>query len=431
MREVENSSLAKKPSITSAGDDRDDKTQMKEEVGKSLLEDDNIHIEEKVGEFWSERSKWKPNDSYRIREFTNECPKPFFRRNKGLGREIFFFACLIGVGSIIVGLHWSLIEKNEFFASMFFASGFIPIIQLVLFEILPGQFKMGRKEHIRRPVELDDILSGILAIAFLAVAISLHPSPEARESGWTIVSGKTLFEAGLIYFVTRVLFFVPNPNDEVRALQEEVKLLKQSMAIGLADGYFYNLVREIAIDVKDAPDGSMKLTYGSDEVVSKMVSRFIVIVPRELDWLKEDPITDFIKAQRLDGGMNDYYFKNCKIEKSPNRPDGSRPKWVNEVNFNNTADDDDEKNEGILVDIPTTLTALLMDLRLNSQNNDEIDDDSKKKFENEINSFSCRIAWQLKRHNLEKYVTVAEVKDLNIGLSKIRDLVKKAPSDSV
>ena len=73
------------------------------------------------------------------------------------------------------------------------------------------------------------------------MALAVYPIPEEEEDAWLVVVGKTLFEAGLIYFVTRVLFLVPNPNDEVRDLKEEVKALKQSMAIGLADGYTFGI----------------------------------------------------------------------------------------------------------------------------------------------------------------------------------------------
>lgn len=67
----------------------------------------------------------------------------------------------------------------------------------------------------------------------------------------------------MIYFVTRVLFFIPNPSDEIKKLRNENKELKESMAIGLADGYFWNLVREIAIDIRDA--------YSKDEQTYKIV----------------------------------------------------------------------------------------------------------------------------------------------------------------
>ncbi len=431
-----------------------------------------------VGEFWFDDPKWDPDKAFLIREFVNELPVPFLERNKGLGRELFFFSSLICVGSIIVGHHWSLVDQNEFFASMFFASGFIPIIQLVLFEILPGQLvRVGARGHSRsrnrtqqqrrkpqqkpRGIQRDDVLSGMLAIAFLSVALALYPFPEERGDGWDIVAGKTLFEAGLIYYVTRVLFFVPNPNDEVRELKEEVRLLKQSMAIGLADGYFWNLVKEIAIDVRDAngPQNSVRLKYRQEEVY-KIVKRFLVIVPTSLDWSKEDPIAEFIKAQKAvsigqqEGG---YYFKDCQIEKSAERGNSSRIKWVTDVIFHADSDVDvpvdvdgrgnieqsspsgTDLPAGILMDIPTTLTALFMNLksqhRITIDSSKEEINDAEQQFRDEVNSFSYRIAWQLKKQKLDKYVAVVEVNGIDInnaGLlgDTIRDVNELFPNSS-
>ena len=377
-----------------------------------------------VGEFWfnDDLTKWPPStgstgQSFRIRKFSNEPTTSFFRRNKGLGRELFFFASLVTVGSIIVSHHRSLIDERDFFASMFFASGFIPALQLFFFDILPRQIQKlnsndGRSGQEIYPImELDHVLSLTIAAIFLAIGISISPTPPERADGWDIVSGKTLFEAGLIYFVTRVLFFVPNPNDEIRELNNEIYELKQSMATGLADGYFWNLVKEIAMDVRDAngPQKTLKLTYPGQAEVYKSVKRFLVIVPRRLNWEKEDPIADFIKGCKAKG-----YFKDCKIAKSPLRGASSRIKWVTHVVADRprSSSHDDDLNEAILLDIPTTITALLMNLKAQSAHDGKID---VAKFEKEVSSFSYRIAWQLKKQNLEKYVSVVEVEDLGMG----------------
>lgn len=365
---------------------------------------------EQVGEFWFDNLQWEPEVPYVIREFMNQPKVPFFKRNSGIARELVFFFSLITVGSIIVGYRWEIMNQKEFLASMFFASGFIPAVQMALFEILPRKLK-------RRKVEVDDYLSGVLAIAFLSVALAVYPIPEEEEDAWIVVVGKTLFEAGLIYFVTRVLFFVPNPNDEVRDLKEEVKALKQSMAIGLADGYFWNLVKEIAIDIRDAngPQNSLKLEYPRQGEAFKLIKQFLVIVPRSLDWEKEDPIAYFIKGMKSEG-----YFKDCRIEKSLMRGDSSRIKWVTDVNLVPKAvNSSDSIQRGIVVDIPTTLTALLMNLKSQVKSSTEID---KVKFALEASSFSYRISWQLKKNNLDSIVKVVEVENLNDLLGKIRDI---------
>ena len=368
-----------------------------------------------VGNFWFDHLQWKAGTQFLIREFTNEPKVPFLKRNTAIGREIMFFLSLVFVGSIIVRYRWGIINKKEFFASMFFASGLIPAIQLTLFDILPRKFK-------RIKVDLDTYLSGILSIVFLSVALVVYPTPDESEDSWALVTGKILFEAGLIYFVSRVLFFVPNPNDEVRKLKEEIDALKQSMVIGLADGYFWNFVKEIAMDIRDAngPQHSLKLTYPpkdgkgfTDEF--KKVKRFLVIVPRSLEWNKEDPIADVIGLLSKSG-----HFKNCKIEKSPQRKDSPRIKWVTDVIFNpERSNSSDDIKKGIVVDIPTTLTALLMNLRSKTSSIADID---KEKFASEASAFSYRISWQVKKENLQKYVKVIEVESTKDLLQVIHNV---------
>ncbi|GFH50028.1 predicted protein [Chaetoceros tenuissimus] len=187
------------------------------------------------------------------------------------------------------------------------------------------------------------------------------------------------------------------------------------MAIGLADGYFWNLVKEIAIDIRDAngPQNSLKLEYPRQGEAFKLIKQFLVIVPRSLDWEKEDPIADFIKGMKNEG-----YFKDCRIEKSLMHGDSSRIKWVTDVNLDPKAvASSDGVQRGIVVDIPTTLTALLMNLKSQATSSTE-----KKKFTLEASSFSYRISWQLKKSNLDSIVKVVEVENLNDLLGKIRDV---------
>ena len=48
-------------------------------------------------------------------------------------------------------------------------------------------------------------------------------------------------------------------------MKKEMKELKLSMAVELVDGYFYNFVKAIAIDIRDA-DGRVELTYNRNKV---------------------------------------------------------------------------------------------------------------------------------------------------------------------
>ena len=48
-------------------------------------------------------------------------------------------------------------------------------------------------------------------------------------------------------------------------MKKEMKELKLSMAVELVDGYFYNFVKAIAINIRDA-DGRVELTYNRNKV---------------------------------------------------------------------------------------------------------------------------------------------------------------------
>lgn len=372
----------------------------------------------------------------------------------------------------MISYNESLINRNEFISSMFFASGFIPLIQSFIFDFIPrimtrismsssssnstsnktqqeggaaagnNKFRLGQ-----------ETFSTLLSAIFLIAALLLYPNPEDEGDAWDIVCGKTLFEAGLIYFITRVLFFVPNPMDEIRKLKNDIEELKQSMAIGLADGYFWNLVREIAVDVRDAPHGLLELRHvgkdkdGNDlEPVRKYIHRFLVLVPRELDAKIDDPIANEINALK-----KQEIFKDCKIKKSVNRKSSSRMKFVTDL-YNISSSSSTETSsqispvsrgaagskkkketsyqDGIIFDIPTTITALLMSLRdFSHEGEDEQQQEQEggggntkidtEKFQKEISTFTHRIAWQLKKAKLEDYVKVIEIENLDNLVDKI------------
>jgi Amino acid transporters len=93
-----------------------------------------------VGPFWSDddhRPEWKSGTTFLIREFVNQPPMPWYKRNQDIWRELFFFVILLGVGGLVISYNESLINRNEFISSMFFASGFIPLIQSFIFDFIP------------------------------------------------------------------------------------------------------------------------------------------------------------------------------------------------------------------------------------------------------------------------------------------------------
>jgi hypothetical protein len=71
----------------------------------------------------------------------NQPSMPWFKRNQDIWRELFFFVVLLGIGGLVISYNESLIDRREFISSMFFASGFIPFIQSLVFDILLGTWQ--------------------------------------------------------------------------------------------------------------------------------------------------------------------------------------------------------------------------------------------------------------------------------------------------
>ena len=202
----------------------------------------------------------------------------------------------------------------------------------------------------------------------------------------------------------------------------EALRLEANMAQGLADGYFWSFVKDVVIDIRDADAKNGKeiqLTYSkTEQPVEKMVKRLLIIVPSKLELNKYDPIAHFInsnkaKDQTKENNEAKGYFNDCQIIKSEgeDRDPDSKNKWVTEVIMS-----DKESNEGIIIDIPTTLTSIIMRLKDKSESKDKIDEDQ---FKNEVDAFGGQIVKRLKEgKELDQYVTVVKMDSLDDNFMK-------------
>ena len=206
--------------------------------------------------------------------------------------------------------------------------------------------------------------------------------------------------------------FTARKQQQAIQSQEEALILKSYLALGLADGYFWNFVREVAIDIRDANGQPIELSYPKEDAVHKVVKRLLIVVPNELDWDKEDPIADFRFKK-----VNEGHLKDCQIPKSPNRSKGSRIKWVSEVVM------PDLEDERIVMDIPTILTSIIMSLKDKSTSADASID--VKEYQAEVKAFCHQIIQRLKKHKLDKYVSIVEI-DRFDTLSNFMDKIKEA-----
>ena len=198
--------------------------------------------------------------------------------------------------------------------------------------------------------------------------------------------------------------------------KEEDLRLKSFLALGLADGYFWSFLKEIATGIQDRT-----MTYHSDgqqpEDKLKLIKRFIIILPMHLDWSTENswsnPITDFVNSNKDCNLLKEqgYYFKNCQIS---NKDSARPPKWVTEVIMHNL-------EERIIIDVPSTINTLFMSLKeqCTSEEDKEL---FGRMFQTEVSAFQERLVSQLKTHNLNKHVTIVAIDNLTCFKKKIDDL---------
>ena len=205
--------------------------------------------------------------------------------------------------------------------------------------------------------------------------------------------------------------------------EDEEMMLESNMARGLADGYFWNFVKDVALDIRDAnaENGTgtgtgIGLNYSETKTVRKSVKRLFIIVPDKLNWDEGDPIADFKEKAKT-------YLIGCKIQNSAKRKE-SRIKRVTELIMpdKHGNDSNDEVEEGIIIDIPTTLTAIIMRLRDNSEYEDRRID--KKQLGRELSAFISQVVKRVKedKEGLSTFVTVVVVTKHN---STNQDFMKK------
>jgi hypothetical protein len=265
--------------------------------------------------------------------------------------------------------------------SVFFSWGLIPGLQFLSLVVIPTTLDIlvGKRSAMDtfaemprgRPFWSNPFWKGVFYIVFcfflVSISIRLNHNPE--DSWWpcSLESGEALVDAGGISLVTGLLYFIPDLEDEVKELKESVNQLDSSMARGLADGYFWNFVKLVA-----------------EHVERERLEPFLIIVPRTMEEWNVDLIKDYIDS-KFDAG---------EFDSEQLIPDFSRP-----INVIKVIQSD------ILIDIPTTITSIIR--RVTDEYPDVYNRNEALKVE--VNIFTYRIAWLLKRNNYENYVDVVEV----------------------
>ena len=97
----------------------------------------------------------------------------------------------------------------------------------------------------------------------------------------------------MFYLIKQLFFTECLPEYHVKKLVEKVTELEDSVAIGLADGYYFNFVMRIA-DILEDYDDEGKLaecTYDADNTTMEAklcTTKLFIYIPRSLNMMNED-----------------------------------------------------------------------------------------------------------------------------------------------
>ena len=166
------------------------------------------------------------------------------------------------------------------------------------------------------------------------------------------------------------------------------------MAIGLAEGYFWNYLLPVAKYIRvprpstdDGTAGAYTCTaskIGSSDDTgdntpdksNTVYAPFLIIVPREINWWDpSSPIDTFLKDKELkyeDDVVMKGHFRGVKIE---NTAAFTRHKTVTHIVVENTT----KQKEIITIDVPTTITSIIIQIKNETVLNEEDRESFKKK----------------------------------------------------
>ena len=389
---------------------------------------------------------------YNFRKFKDEPNKSWWQQNDVKFLDMFTFILLIGIGILVISITAEnfMLKNIEFYSKLFFNAGYLVAVQKIVFELFP--LVLPTKSfcnHLPKCLRIDIDISWSkddfsIPISFFFVLLGILLQPSGKEYGGPI------FTAGLMKFIESVIFFQPSPRYKDRKNELQIKDLESSMARGLADGYFFNLVAPIAKIIRDKGEGTVEL---DGKKFKKAFKKLYIIVPRSV------PLSVGINYDcefKKIGGLESVFEVNYgKIITGRKR---SVSVLGDDLELNH-----DFKGDLYLCDVPTTLSAvahvflenltdndvkellsnsdvskhkytklqkLLKELAHNDNDSEKKRDDSTtsllpeddrltkaqkkfdKYFEGETNVFCYRLAWRLQEHNLIDFVKIIEMKRL-------------------
>ena len=251
----------------------------------------------------------------------------------------------------------------------------------------------------RRCFRCEDILTVVsLCVSIYLMRSLKHPwalPSMSKDVTWQLVVGISLLEAVAIYMISRGLFLLPPKDDTILMLTTEVESLQQSIAVGLAEMYYLERLRNAGEIVKRAQGGSVAVTYRSpaDHHVGGVTHNmdvpciFIMLplyaVQRGASYIP-DSREHYIRSGRLIA---------CEIGDKA----GQKDPWLCVTGI----------RQGHVMDVaPSPLQIIINDVRSNETLSNE--SERTAQYKKEVNRFGHRLAWLLKRDGLENQVKIVE-----------------------
>jgi len=245
----------------------------------------------------------------------------------------------------------------------------------------------------------------IFTIIALGVSLYLnhtlkHPwkLPNMSKTGtWKVFVGISLLEAVAIYIISRGLFILPTKDDTIDMLKTEASSWECSVALGLTCDYFER-VKQVAEIIKSAPGNRIQVSYqnpgeSKDDDSTRMTDEMLVpcifvALSRYADWSGGSPSPpkrqDLIRSGRL---------LACQVEGTGDSGDS----WLCVTGM----------RQGYILDVsPQPLHTIMDDILANPTFQNDVD--RKAQYQREVHRFSQRLAWLLKRAELDRYVKIIE-----------------------
>lgn len=341
-------------------------------------------------------------ESFQLIEHKEAPELPWHKKNPDLIADYLVSTLIFALGYAFIFTSQNGVDDlPTFVAEILFASGLIPLVEAIV-EVMRRQ----------RDFEVKDMTS----LAFVAVATSVYVMNDIDSL--IDVAGETLFATGFIYWIHRALAFAPHPNDAMRSLEKENSDLKQSVALGLADGYYWNFLEPIARQIAYVDGHGVSLEFESHDDRLTIVPYFLVIVPKTLF---HDSVGE---SQSLIPGLlhkcrADDRYSNCHLTEQ----NESRHKQFCHVAVPN--------NNDTIFDIPSTLDTIIKQMKQIERTKidrsliksevmkkrkcnrccvkKDVEETLEERYQKEIRFFSSRLAYHLSTSELEDYVRVVEV----------------------